>query len=280
MLSYRHSFHAGNYADVLKHLVQVRILNYFCQKDKPFCYIDSHAGAGGYELSSGHAQQTQEYQDGIQRLWQIEGLPESLQSYLEEIRAFNGSKELIRYPGSPTIAQQILRRQDKLWLYELHPTDYKILSDHCQEDRRIRCEQSDGFQGLIAKVPPLERRAVVLMDPPYELKEDYQRCITTLIKANRRFATGCYALWYPVVARERINKMEAELVASGIRNIQLFELGQSKDTETFGMTAAGMIIINPPWTLMQEMQQCLPLLAELLGKEGRGHFRCETLVEE
>ncbi|GAA5216966.1 23S rRNA (adenine(2030)-N(6))-methyltransferase RlmJ [Corallincola platygyrae] len=280
MLSYRHSFHAGNYADVLKHLVQIRVLRYLSKKPKPFCYLDTHAGAGGYSLTGEHANKTQEYLDGVARLWELEDLPEPLQDYLQVIKEFNRSDKLTHYPGSPAIAAALTRKEDKLWLYELHPTDFKILRQEVANQRRIRCEQSDGFKGAIAKLPPLERRGMVLIDPPYELKEDYQRCAETLIKAHRKFSTGCYALWYPVVDRNRIDQLERKLVDSGIRNIQLFELSQTDDSDAFGMTSAGMIVINPPWTLHKEMKACLPLLADKLGSNGQGNYRCEVLVPE
>jgi 23S rRNA (adenine2030-N6)-methyltransferase len=221
-----------------------------------------------------------EYIDGIARLWDAEDLPAPLQSYLQQVKFFNNSQALVHYPGSPAIAQKMLRRGDKLWLYELHPTDFKLLKDNFANDKRVRCEQSDGFQGVIAKMPPMERRGLVLIDPPYEIKEDYQRCVDTLKQAHKRFATGCFALWYPVVKRKRIDQLESSLRNSGIRNIQLFELSQSVDSDEFGMTAAGMIVINPPWTLFAEMKTCLPWLAERLGKSGEGKYRCEVVVPE
>jgi 23S rRNA (adenine2030-N6)-methyltransferase len=279
VLSYRHSFHAGNFADVLKHLVQVRTLRYLLQKDKPLFYLDTHAGAGGYALTSAQATQTQEFENGFGRLWQRDDLPEVLADYVALARRFNGSKKLIRYPGSPWFAQQLLRADDRMMLHELHPADFEQLQKTFSQDRRchVRCE--DGFQACLALLPPAERRGLVLIDPSYELKEDYQRVVDTLIGAHQRFATGTYALWYPVVERRRIKRLEKALIASGIRRILLLELGIVADQPGYGMTASGMIVINPPWSLAAEMAPALDYLARILGN-GYGHQRIVELVGE
>lgn len=279
MLSYRHAFHAGNFADVLKHLVQVEILRYLHQKEKPFVYIDTHSGAGLYALDSDAAEKTAEYRQGIGRLEQCDW--PVMQPYLQLIRQLserNGQQHL--YPGSPALAQALLRPQDRAQCYELHPADYALLSELMQGDRRVRVQQSDGFQGLIASLPPAERRGLVLIDPPYEIKSDYDTVVSTLIKAHKRFATGIYALWYPVVERSRIDKLEQALISSGIPRIQLFELGLSADTEGRGMTSAGMIVINPPWTLKPALDTVLPLLASTLPEHGQGVWRSVELVVE
>ena len=279
MLSYRHAFHAGNYADVLKHLVQVEILRYLHQKDKPFVYIDTHAGAGLYALDSAAAEKTAEYRDGIGRLQGCDW--PALQPYLNVVAQLSerdGQSNL--YPGSPAIAQSLLRPQDRAQLYELHPSDHALLSELMQRDRRIRVQQSDGFQGLIASLPPAERRGLVLIDPPYEIKSDYDTVVSTLVKAHKRFATGIYALWYPVVERARIDKLEQALRHSGIPRIQLFELGLSADTDERGMTSAGMIVINPPWKLEAQMNNVLPWLHAKLVPAGIGHTLVNWIVPE
>ncbi|MEQ3634432.1 23S rRNA (adenine(2030)-N(6))-methyltransferase RlmJ [Thalassolituus sp.] len=282
MLSYRHSFHAGNFADVLKHQVLVHVLRYMGQKDKPYAYIDTHAGAGVYALSSTHATKNREFDTGIGPLREDQ-TPE-LNDYLQTVVQCDEAANKIRtsregyYPGSPEIARQWMRPYDKGFLYELHSTDFDLLNDHLGRDRRFIVEQSDGFQGLIARLPPQSRRGVVLMDPPYELKSDYDNAISTLVKAHKRFATGVFALWYPVVERERVHRMEAALIKSGIRNIQLFELGIGSDTLEHGMTSSGMIVINPPWTLKAELDKLLPYLASTLSAEGV--WRSEVLVQE
>lgn len=276
MLSYRHAYHAGNFADILKHIIQVEILEYLTQKDKPFDYIDTHAGAGLYKLSSKEADKNREYENGIAKL-KADDFPE-LETYLSIVK--NSTAPFTYYPGSPKIAEAFLRPKDRAWLYELHPTDFKWLEKNVQRKKSIRLSQSDGYKGLIAKVPPASKRALVMIDPSYERKEDYQQVVDVLINAHKRFATGTYALWYPVVERFRIDRLEKALINSGIRRIQLFELGVQNDTNRHGMTAAGMIIINPPWTLMNKMQTLLPKLAETVSLDEKLHYRCQTLVGE
>ncbi|MAY00022.1 MAG: 23S rRNA (adenine(2030)-N(6))-methyltransferase RlmJ [Oceanospirillaceae bacterium] len=283
MLSYRHAFHAGNFADVLKHLVQVEILNYLKQKDKPFAYIDTHAGAGIYSLSSEEAGKNEEFRTGISIL---KGKPlAGTEDYLEVVAGCKPEwdKSAVPaaglYPGSPRIAQQMLRAQDSAHLFELHPQDFRRLDAMVARDRRMHAHNSDGFSGLLGLLPVAERRALVLIDPPYEVKSDYDTLVETVKKAHRKFATGVYALWYPVVDRQRIDKMEKALINSGIPRIQLFELGVGEDTEGRGMTSSGMIVINPPFTLMGNMQKLLPQLTQRLAGDN-GVWRCEELVGE
>ncbi|WP_213610356.1 23S rRNA (adenine(2030)-N(6))-methyltransferase RlmJ [Pseudoalteromonas sp.] len=279
MLSYRHSFHAGNPADVLKHLVLAQVLGYQTIKDKPLDYIDTHSGAGFFELAAPDAQKTQEYQDGIEKLWQHTSQYSALNEYIELIKLFNESASLAFYPGSPKIAEHFLRRQDKGWFFELHPRDLVLLEENMQGRRSIRVRGENGFAGLIGLLPPASRRACVLIDPPYEIKDDYNTVLQTIVKAHQRFATGTYMIWYPVVDRERIDNMEQGLIDSGIRNIQLFELATEADTDVHGMTASGMIVINPPWKLKQAMDDVLPELVSLLSKPT-GFYRSEQLVAE
>ncbi|MDY0136554.1 MAG: 23S rRNA (adenine(2030)-N(6))-methyltransferase RlmJ [Thiomicrospira sp.] len=283
MLSYQHGFHAGNYADVLKHLVLVNILDYMTQKDKPLLYVDTHAGAGGYALASAQAQKTAEYRQGIGRIWQCDEAPQGLASYLAVVEAFNQSAgsaaDLGFYPGSPWIAQHLLRPSDRLQLFELHPKEYALLAQAIEKRRGVQLLHQDGFQGLLAALPPKERRGLVLMDPPYEIKTDYAQVVSALCQAYKRFATGTYAIWYPVVERARINQLEKALKNSGIRAIDLYELAIAPDTSARGMTASGMIVINPPWVLKNQMNTLLPWLCQRLA-EGQGFYRIETLVEE
>ncbi|ALQ06910.1 MULTISPECIES: 23S rRNA (adenine(2030)-N(6))-methyltransferase RlmJ [Pseudoalteromonas] len=279
MLSYRHSFHAGNPADVLKHLVLAQVLGYQTIKDKPLDYIDTHSGAGFFELAAADSQKTQEYQDGIEKLWQHKSEHAALNEYIALIKSFNETDELAFYPGSPKIAEHFLRRHDKGWFFELHPRDLLLLEENMQGKRSIRVRGENGFTGLVGLLPPASRRACVLIDPPYEIKDDYETVVTTLIKAYQRFSTGTYMIWYPVVDRERIDNMEQGLIDSGMRNIQLFELGTEDDTDVHGMTASGMIVINPPWKLKQTMDAVLPELMTLLSKPS-GFYRSEQLVNE
>ncbi|WP_269525700.1 23S rRNA (adenine(2030)-N(6))-methyltransferase RlmJ [Coraliomargarita parva] len=280
MLSYRHSFHAGNFADVLKHLILAECLEYLKRKDKPFAYYDTHAGPGRYVLDSGFAQKNKEYETGIGCLWEREDLPECLRRYRELVRAFNPDSTLRHYPGSPAIAQAVLRPADRLRLCELHPADHALLAEEFGCDRRVGVEKADGFERVLKQLPPSERRGLILIDPPYELKEDYQRVLSFLETAHRKFAQGLYLLWYPVVERARIEQLQQSLAQSGIRNIQCYELGIRPDTEGRGMTSSGMIVINPPWTLMETMAPALPYLSELLGSNGDGTCYSRQLVPE
>ncbi|MEC4088434.1 23S rRNA (adenine(2030)-N(6))-methyltransferase RlmJ [Pseudoalteromonas rubra] len=278
MLSYRHSFHAGNPADVIKHLVLAQVLEYMTRKDKPFDYIDTHSGAGLFELAAKDAQKTQEYLQGIAKLWSYAGQVDAIRGYVDVVKSLN-KDTLAYYPGSPKVAEQFLRKQDKGWFFELHPQDLKLLEKNTGHKRSLRVKGEDGFKGLMGLVPPQSRRACVLMDPPYEIKSDYEVAARSIIKAHKRFSSGTYMIWYPVVERARIDQMEQTLIGSGVRNIQLFELATEADTEERGMTASGMIVINPPWTLKATMDEVLPELVQHLSSET-GFFRSEQLVAE
>ena len=283
MLSYLHSFHAGNFADVLKHSISAHILTYLVEKPKPFFYLDTHAGVGAFSLTMGESQKTQEYLNGIQPLWQLsteqqKKLPKMAVEYLNLIQQFNSSEKLITYPGSPWFATEIMRDFDRINLFELHTREFQTLLKNIRGDRRIKAFQSDGFHACLSQLPPKEKRGYILMDPPYEVKKDYQTAVESIIQAHKKFATGTYALWYPVVDRYRINRLEKQFKDSGIRNIQQFELGIRHDTEQ-GMTASGMIVINPPWTLMKSAQESLPVLAKLLDK-NTGFYKIIQLVGE
>lgn len=279
MLSYRHAFHAGNFADVLKHSVFIHTLNYMIQKDKPLRVIDTHAGAGSYGLTGQQSLKNREYESGIGALWDAPDLPALLANYVGYVKTFNPDHLLRRYPGSPLLTQTQLRAQDRLFLHELHSTDCRLLKEAMGRDRRIKIIEEDGFKGMQALLPPPDRRALVLIDPSYEIKSDYQLAVRQLIEAHKRFATGTYVLWYPVVLRQRVDELERTLQKSGIKNIQLFELGIAPDSMEHGMTASGMILINPPWTLWAELEKALPYLAQRLGGDT-GFFRQVQLVDE
>ena len=278
MLSYRHSFHAGNFADLIKHIVLVEILEHLTKKDTPFDYIDTHAGAGLYNLRAADSQKLQEYAEGIGKL-DCDEFPE-LESYFQVIRSFNKADSIDFYPGSPSIAKYFLRNQDKGWLFELHPKDHDLLQSNFSKSKNIRVHHQDGFEGLKALVPPSSKRGLVLIDPSYEIKTEYKLVIDRVIAAHKKFSHGIYAIWYPVVDRRTITDMQRKLVNSGIRNIQQFELGIADDSANRGMTSSGMIVINPPWKLFEKMSQLLPKLAEKITQVGRPIYRCEILAEE
>lgn len=280
MLSYRHSFHAGNHADVLKHTVQSLIIESLKEKEKPFLYLDTHSGAGRYQLSGEHAERTGEYLEGIGLLWQRDDLPEELAAYMSVVHNFNRSGTLRYYPGSPLIARQLLRPQDKIHLTELHPSDYLLLRSEFQKDERAKVQRADGYQQLKSQLPPLSRRGLILMDPPYEMKTDYQDVVKGIQEGYKRFATGTYALWYPVVMRQQIKRMLRDLEATGIRRILQIELAVKPDSDQRGMTASGMIVINPPWKLEQQMKNVLPWLHKVLVPSGIGHHLVNWVVPE
>ncbi|ENM5935048.1 23S rRNA (adenine(2030)-N(6))-methyltransferase RlmJ [Vibrio mimicus] len=279
MLSYRHSFHAGNHADVLKHIVQSLILNSLQQKEKPFVYHDTHSGVGRYDLTHEWSEKTGEYKQGIARVWQQDKIPAELDSYLDAIRQLNQGETLRYYPGSPRVARAHLREQDRMVLTELHPSDYPLLEQEFHRDRQVSIYKEDGFARLKASLPPQERRGLVLIDPPYELAKEYRDVVQAIAQSYKRWATGIYAIWYPVVNRCDIDDMLEGLQGLGIRKILQIELGVSPDTNERGMTASGMIVVNPPWTLENQMQSILPFLKQAIAP-ATGHYKIEWVVPE
>ncbi|PAR46685.1 23S rRNA (adenine(2030)-N(6))-methyltransferase RlmJ [Vibrio metoecus] len=279
MLSYRHSFHAGNHADVLKHIVQSLILNSLQQKEKPFVYHDTHSGVGRYDLTHEWSEKTGEYKQGIARVWQQDNIPAELNSYLDAIRQLNQGETLRYYPGSPRVARAHLREQDRMVLTELHPSDYPLLEQEFHRDRQVSIYKEDGFARLKASLPPQERRGLVLIDPPYELTKEYRDVVQAIAQSYKRWATGIYAIWYPVVNRCDIDDMVEGLQGLGIRKILQIELGVSPDTNERGMTASGMIVVNPPWTLESQMQTILPFLKQAIAP-ATGHYKVEWVVPE
>lgn len=278
MLSYRHSFHAGNFADVIKHIVLIEILEHLVQKNTPFEYIDTHSGAGLYDLNSPQATKLDEHTTGISKLV-FNDLPE-LSRYFEIVNKYNNSASINVYPGSPEIAKYFLRTQDRAWLFELHPQDFALLNSNIGRNKRIRVSAEDGLKALMALLPPKSRRALVLIDPSYEIKSDYDLVVDSVIKAHKKFATGIYAMWYPVVDRRKIEIIEHKFISSGIKNIQRFELGIASDSNEHGMTSAGMFVINPPWKLFDKMSGLLPKLAQNLGHSQHPFYTCDVISNE
>ncbi len=277
MLSYRHAFHAGNHADVLKHAVQISILDYLNQKDKPWWYIDSHSGAGLYDLQSDYALKNAEFKSGVARVWQHQDLPEMLQHYAEIVRELNPDGILKLYPGSPCCAHQTTRPDDRLRLFELHPTDLRLLSQNFGgAGRRVRIEAIDGYAGLKSVLPPLTRRALVLIDPSYELKTDYQATVNAVKDSLVRFAEGTYVIWYPLLqtndARQLIQQFKA-LQAKSWLNVSLSV--QKPSERGFGMHGSGLFIMNPPWTLPRQLNESMPWLVKTLDQDGAASFNLE-----
>jgi len=280
MLSYRHAFHAGNFADVLKHSLLLHVLSYMAQKEKPLRIIDTHAGAGAYKFGSNQPLKNREFDNGIGKLWERDDLPPIVQEYVTFIKAFNADKQLHYYPGSPLFMQAMLRPKDNLFLHELHSTDWRILTESIGDDKQVKIIDDDGLAGMQALLPPPDRRGLIFIDPSYELKNEYHEVVKQVVIAHKRFSTGTFVIWYPVVLRQRIDDMQKAWAKSGIKNIQLFELGIAPDSPEYGMNSSGMFVINPPWTLWKAMEEALPYLADTLGEEGQGFYRLEQLVAE
>ncbi|MBS0370276.1 MAG: 23S rRNA (adenine(2030)-N(6))-methyltransferase RlmJ [Proteobacteria bacterium] len=277
MLSYRHAFHAGNHADVLKHFVLVQLLEYFNQKDKPYWYIDTHAGAGCYSLEEAFARKNAEYEEGVARLLGRKDVPKELREYLKVVRDLNTDGRLRLYPGSPCCAAAILRPDDRMRLFELHPADNRLLQQTFESSgsKALILEQ-DGFTGINAFLPPPSRRALVLIDPPYEVKTDYRTVISMLKESLRRFATGTYVVWYPKLqsmqSRELADKLKRLPITSWL-NVSLDVQKPSEDG--FGMHGSGLFIINPPWTLPETLKKVMPYLVEVLGLDDGAKFELE-----
>ncbi|HEU0220491.1 MAG TPA: 23S rRNA (adenine(2030)-N(6))-methyltransferase RlmJ [Gallionella sp.] len=274
MLSYRHAFHAGNHADVLKHFVEVRLLRYLAQKDKSFWYIDTHAGAGCYALDTGYAAQNAEYEGGIARLWLCDDLPAPLAEYVELVKHLNPDGQLRLYPGSPLVALELLREQDRLRLFELHPSDNEILRENfAGHEAQVLIQAADGFGALKALLPPPPRRALVLIDPPYEDKQDYRRVAAALREGLKRFAGGVYAVWYPQLQRTEARQLPEQLKQLPVKSWLHVALSvHASGEEGFGMHGSGMFIVNPPWTLHGVLQEVMPYLVQHLGQdEGAGY---------
>jgi len=271
MLSYRHVFHAGNHADVLKHAILLAVLDYLTHKDKPCWVIDSHAGAGGYRLDSGRAKEHAEHDSGIGRLWHRTDLPPLLANYVAAIRVDNPDGRLKRYPGSPLLTLRSLRPIDRLRLFELHPADVKLLAQNIaaaapDAQKRVTIEQSDGLAGLKALLPPPPRRGLVLIDPSYEDKRDYALVVNALREGLQRFATGTFMVWYPLLQRNESIALAGKLKKLAPDWLNATLTVQAPSSDGLGMHGSGVFIINPPWTLAEALQPSLAYLANALGE--------------
>ena len=277
MLAYRHAFHAGNHADVLKHAVLVAVLQHLNAKDKAWRLVDSHAGAGAYALHTEQAQKKGEYRQGIAKLWQAGDLPPLLADYIAQVRVFNPNDELTQYPGSPRFARALMRPQDQLRLFELHPTDHALLAEAFAGDRQVQVQPTDGFAGLKGHLPPPSRRGVLLMDPSYEIKTDYAEVVAASREALTRFAEGVVMVWYPQIdLRESLQlptRLKAVAEAQAKKGWLHARLTVAEPNDRgFGMLGSGIFIINPPHTLLPALRAALPVLVKLLGQyAGAGH---------
>jgi 23S rRNA (adenine2030-N6)-methyltransferase len=277
MLSYRHAFHAGNHADVLKHIVLVQLFRYLTQKDKPLWFIDTHAGAAAYALDEAYAQKNAEYETGIGRLWARADLPQALAEYVGQVRGFNPDGALRRYPGSPQLALQLLRPQDRLRMFELHSTESRLLQQYFRGDSpRAIVQAGDGYAGLQAVLPPPSRRALVLIDPSYEDKGDYRRVLAALRDAQKRFAAGVYAVWYPQVQRRESHQFPEQLKQLQDKDWLHVTLTVKQPVAGgYGLHGSGMFILNPPWLLPKTLDPVMPYLAKALAQDAAAAFGLE-----
>lgn len=311
MFSYRHAFHAGNHADVLKHMVLVAMLKHLTEKEAPLTVVDTHAGAGLYRLDGDYASTSGEASEGVLRLFlqpnitqalvrpgssATEIIAPALQDYLDLVRSFNSSGQVKVYPGSPFVVHQLLRAQDKLKLFELHPADSRSLAGNIAQleaGRQIAVLAEDGFEGLKKFIPPPARRALVLCDPSYEMKTDYARVLALATDALKRFATGTYAFWYPVIPRPEAHDLPRRLktiaskagkgwlhatlaIKSGKLALDTDKVNSGEKAKRPGLTASGMFIVNPPFSLKPALALALPQLVTLLGQDDQARFSLES----
>ena len=289
MFSYRHAFHAGNHADVLKHTVLVAVLQHLIQKDAALTVLDTHAGAGLYRLDGDYAHASGEAAEGFLRLAQAPALAPALQEYVDLVRSFNASAASTKiYPGSPFIAQRLLRAHDRLKLFELHPTDHRLLAGNVAQleaGRQVAILLQDGFEGLKKFLPPPARRALVLCDPSYEIKSDYGRVVDMVDDALRRFATGTYAVWYPIIARHeahdlprRLKQLATKAGKGWLHATLTVKSGKAAPLaeKRPGLPASGMFLINPPYTLHGALKEALPQMQQLLAQDRHAAHSLEA----
>lgn len=282
-MNYRHAYHAGNFADVFKHIVLVRAIEYLKRKGKPFRVIDTHAGTGLYDLSSEEAQKTGEWRDGIGRIVSAV-LPDAaaalVEPYLEIVKRYNPTGDFRFYPGSPTITRQLLRGQDRLTAIELHPADFFSLKTRFHGDYQTRLIELDGWLALGAHVPPKEKRGLVLTDPPFEEAGEFRKMVEGLARATQRWPGGTYMFWYPIKDRDAVDWFRESLRRSGVPDIVDFRMAVRSGSQQPSLDGCGMAVVNPPWALEGEMRLILPALAGLMGRDSGAAWAIERLTGE
>jgi len=278
LLSYRHAFHAGSHADVLKHVVWVQLLLRLTRKEKPLFIVDTHAGAGAYPLRHGYAAELAEYATGIARLWSRRGLPAPIDDYLREVGRANPDGTLATYPGSPQLAWQLAREQDRLRFFERHTSDARALALRFRgAGHRVIVTAGDGFAGLKALLPPPSRRGLVLVDPSYELKTDFAAVRDALADALARFATGTYAVWYPLLQRADAGRLPDRL--QRLAPASWFDVRlqvKAPSPGGLGLHGSGMFVVNPPWRLAADLRAAMPALLEALRQDGDARYSLES----
>jgi 23S rRNA (adenine2030-N6)-methyltransferase len=279
MFGYRHAFHAGNFADVFKHVVLLQLLRALLKKDKPFFVLDTHAGAGRYDLRSAEAQKVGEYREGIGRLWDHTALSPELQDYRDQVAAFNPGTKLEYYPGSPRLIQRLLRQDDRLVACELHPNEHPLLQAEMAGSRHVSILKLDGYAALKAHLPPKEARGLVFMDPSFEMEGEFERLKDALRLVQQRWRNGMMAIWYPILHRAPSARFHESIRRLGIDNLLCAELGLQPYDSPQGMHGCGLVLANPPWQLDTVLARLLPELLTVLGSPPRGEVRVEWLRE-
>lgn len=278
-MNYRHSYHAGNFADVFKHLILVELILALQRKPKPFFYLDTHAGVGCYDLQAEHAQKTREYESGILQLWQQSAISDALSSYWSVVTATNQKQtQLQYYPGSPRIVRSLLRTMDRMILTELHPEEAVQLKREFQGDKQVAVHQLDGYQALKAFLPPLEQRGLVFIDPPFEQIDEFDRIVEQIKMAHTRWSSGIYAIWFPIKDRQRVTKFYQALANISSNPVLLAEFAIFPEDSPLGLNACGMIIINPPWQIEVKLQTILQTLWLILSPHKLGGSTVKWLV--
>jgi len=284
-MNYRHAFHAGNFADVFKHTILVGLLQALKEKPAPFCYVDTHAGAGRYDLRGSEALKTQEAHAGVARLLGAKTQSPLLRAYLDLLAALNlpghSGEAIAIYPGSPLIASHFLRQSDRAVLCELQPDEAAALKALFAGDTRIGVHQRDGYAALAPLLPPKERRGLVLIDPPFEAQDAEFRAIEAALQVARaRWPTGIYALWYPIKLREQTRPFHRWFVQNDVRKTLIAELLVHPDDSPLRLNGCGMVIVNPPWQFERQLAELLPILQQHLATTGKGDHRIDWLVRE
>ena len=278
-MNYRHAFHAGNHADVLKHLCIARILALLAKKDAPYAYLDSHAGVGLYDLLGDQASRTGEWREGIGRLWEQPALPEALMNYMQVVRALNADGRLRYYPGSPELARRLSRPQDRLHCNEKHPEDGALLKANMAEDRRVAVHRGDGWHVPRALLPTAEKRVLLLIDPPFEQVDELQRCVKALNDALGRMRQAIVVIWYPIKDERQLRSFYQALAASAAPKLLRAELMVHPADNALGLNGSGLAIANPPWGLEDSLRELLPWLAEQLA-QSQATWRLDWLISE
>ena len=285
-MNYRHAFHAGNFADVMKHIILVLTIEHLKKKSKPFRVIDTHAGCGLYDLRNDEAQRTLEWQDGIGRLvaardkeaWIAQF--DALNSYLGILDTLNSDGDIQFYPGSPLIAEKLLRDSDRMIANELHPEDVEILRNNFARNKKVKVMNLDGWTFLKSVLPPPERRGLVLVDPPFEQPGEFERMVQGLMAAVKRFATGIYLFWYPLKHLKEVARFKNNLRDSNIKRLLAVEVWVAPHDPGSGLTGTGMVIHNAPFGLQEELSNLLPNLTKLLSTHADAHFEIDVIAGE